>query len=104
MNNLADQVDILVRKHPSSGISQVDSSLDAITKPKLLCQPDRRISQNEPAVLIVQLLHNLTTVMLLHLSLHPFHNGRSPNIDALCPLLCRLFFLTCRHRRGQFSK
>ena len=81
MDNLAQDVDRLVRKHFSGGICEIDRPFDAVTEAKLLRQLHRHSPGREDMTSGANAVHQLTPIMGEDLCLHRFHDIRTPEIN-----------------------
>src|SRR3954471_7415508 len=83
MNDLADDKELAFLEHFPGAVREIDGSLDAVTKTKLLGQPHRGVAgANDPA-LPANLVDDVAAVMRFDLFLHRRHDIRRAQIHFL---------------------
>jgi hypothetical protein len=65
------------------GVSEIDGTLDAVTKPKLFCQTHGDIAAPQNAAGAPHLVHNVASIMRLDLLLDGSHHLRRAQVHFL---------------------
>ena len=81
MNNLSDNEQAAIFENLPGGISQIDCPFHAITKAKLLRQPDRCVPHGQYTPICPDPFDNYTPVVGFYLLLHFLHHVGRAEID-----------------------